>query len=719
MRRNTLISSILAGTVVAAGVGWVAGQSIRSPAQIAAQTAPPKASPITVAIDRRVLSADVIVRGTVRYGALAPVTLVPSSVNSTNPILTVAPVAGATLTEGKSAMTVSGRPVFALAGAVPTYRDLTPGVTGGDVRQLQAALVRLGFYPGPVNGVYDGATATAVANWYTRSGFTPFGPTPAQLKTLRSAQATVSQAQDAVFKAQAAINATKGTPLSVVQAVVAQRGAVAALDAATAKATQDAALGTFAIQAKMLAADVASLDAAAAARPLVAAQAGLDPTTGLPAFTPEQQAQLQTTVVEAQRSVVLAQNDLAGANQTLTTDQATLTADQAACTKSSTALACARISADQRQVVSDNSAIQASQVVLANANDALATAQRHLSNAQAGLDPNTGQARVTPISLAKLQDAVTRANDALAQAQSDLAVSRQKVAANEQDDARAVSAARDTLMVSDARLAQARSPMSASLLAEQQHLAAGDLQRANAVLAQVSTTVGVAVPANEVLFFPSLPVRVDAVKLKAGDAISGAVMQVSTAHLAVDSALSLSDATLVRVGAPVTINEPNLGITVPGTVTLVASAPGTNGVDPQHVYIEVTPSSAPAQLVGASVKLTIAVKTTHGKVLAVPISALSLLADGTTRIQVERGGRLVSIPVVPGLGAGGLVEVTPIGVSLAAGDQVLVGTRGASVPSVPPPATPTTTAVMPPTSVMSTKSTATSQGSTPPGSPGG
>ena len=50
-----------------------------------------------------------------------------------------------------------------------------------------------------------------------------------------------------------------------------------------------------------------------------------------------------------------------------------------------------------------------------------------------------------------------------------------------------------------------------------------------------------------------------------------------------------------------------------------------------------TPFNAPAALVGASVKLSIAVQSTQGEVLAVPVNALSIGADGRERVQVDRG----------------------------------------------------------------------------------
>jgi hypothetical protein len=108
-------------------------------------------------------------------------------------------------------------------------------------------------------------------------------------------------------------------------------------------------------------------------------------------------------------------------------------------------------------------------------------------------------------------------------------------------------------------------------------------------------------------------------------------------------------------------------------------------VDPGRIYLEVKPRTAPAQLVGTSVKLTISVKTTGKPVLVVPLTALSVGADGSARIQVERAGRSEYVTVNPGLAAKGLVEVEAAGSHLGPGDLVVVGEHGSSTayPSAP------------------------------------
>src|SRR5439155_399569 len=72
-------------------------------------------------------------------------------------------------------------------------------------------------------------------------------------------------------------------------------------------------------------------------------------------------------------------------------------------------------------------------------------------------------------------------------------------------------------------------------------------------------------------------------------------------------------------------------------------------------------------------------------VLTVPVTALSVGADGSSRVQVQRpNGNTEYIAVVPGLAAKGLVEVRPVHGHLAPGDLVIVGERGSGLPAAPP-----------------------------------
>src|SRR5512134_2841739 len=160
-RNRTVFVGLGAAIVLAIGA-WVAGAQIKSPAQVAAETASPNPSAITVPVEKRVLSSEVILRGTVRYGSPQPVVLATSELKQNasggapSDIVTTRPRRGARVGEGTEAMSVSGRPVFVLRGAQPSHRDMRPGSRGPDVRQLETALRRLGFFPGPVDGLYDG-----------------------------------------------------------------------------------------------------------------------------------------------------------------------------------------------------------------------------------------------------------------------------------------------------------------------------------------------------------------------------------------------------------------------------------------------------------------------------------------------------------------------------------------------------------------------------------
>jgi len=185
-KRISTIALVSALVVLVAVGSWIVGSTIKSPAEAAARTAPPQASPILVPVEERVLSSDIVTRGTARFGLPRAISLVPSALKTNAGLITTLPQRNAQLNEGNVMLTGSGRPVFVLQGNAPAYRDLAPGRSGDDVRQLEESLQRLGCDPGPVDGVYDKQTSAAVTRWYTAAGFEPFGPTPDQLADIRT-----------------------------------------------------------------------------------------------------------------------------------------------------------------------------------------------------------------------------------------------------------------------------------------------------------------------------------------------------------------------------------------------------------------------------------------------------------------------------------------------------------------------------------------------------
>jgi multidrug efflux pump subunit AcrA (membrane-fusion protein) len=231
--------------------------------------------------------------------------------------------------------------------------------------------------------------------------------------------------------------------------------------------------------------------------------------------------------------------------------------------------------------------------------------------------------------------------------------------------------------VRSARLAgelSVRAALDAQKVAElDAKLAAERAGRLAADLALAKSRIGIQAPADEIVFLPALPVRVHEVTAVVGNVASGPVMSVTDNQPAVDSGLPLDAAPLVKAGMKVLIDEQALGIKESGVVAWVAETPGTNGVDGYHIYFEVRVDPTPTPLQGFSVRLTIPIESTDAAVTVVPMSALSLAADGTSRVQVQRNGALEYLAVEPGLSADGFVEVTPVGGTLAPGELVVVG----------------------------------------------
>ncbi|MER5944948.1 peptidoglycan-binding protein [Streptomyces sp. NPDC001904] len=175
-RRRRVLLLVIAGSVVLTVAGVVAASFIKSPAQAAADTRPPVASVLTAAAQKKVLSETVITRGKVAASQQVDVSgRGAGEKDAGRAVVTrVAVKEGASLRMGQLLLEVSGRPVFVLKGELPAYRDLKPGSTGDDVKQLQQALADLGYPSGSDGaGTFGSGTERAVTLFYQAHQFTP------------------------------------------------------------------------------------------------------------------------------------------------------------------------------------------------------------------------------------------------------------------------------------------------------------------------------------------------------------------------------------------------------------------------------------------------------------------------------------------------------------------------------------------------------------------
>jgi peptidoglycan hydrolase-like protein with peptidoglycan-binding domain len=98
----------------------------------------------TATVTRGTLSSLVSLDGTLTYRARSDGSPY-SVVNQARGIYTALPAAGDKVACGQVLYRVDDRPVLLLCGTVPAYRDLGPGATGSDVRQLNANLRAFGY----------------------------------------------------------------------------------------------------------------------------------------------------------------------------------------------------------------------------------------------------------------------------------------------------------------------------------------------------------------------------------------------------------------------------------------------------------------------------------------------------------------------------------------------------------------------------------------------
>ena len=720
MKRTGLLAVCTASIVAIGGGGFVLGRQVKSPADAAAEAAPPTASRLAVPVERRVLAATLITRGDVRFGDPKPVVLPPSALKANlGNLVTLAATKGQEIEAGKRVLEVAGRPVLALVGSTPAYRDLRPGDQGDDVRQLEDGLSKLGFDPGAVDGRYDNATEKGVAAWYRNLGYEPFGPTETQRTQLQTLRDSTTRAADGVRNAQRAYdNAARPSQSRVLQADEAVRSAKEKATTAPSDADESARKADGLVAARQAALDqaIAARDQAAAgvrraererddSSAVREAELSVDDAKAAVIDADAGITQAERGVVEAQRSVddaranvVDAQKSLDNAKENERRGSALVCPTPSPCEvpdnsaqKEATRNAESRLRQANTSVDTALSALASRTDSVEQARRARDRSARAVMRAEAGRDkaadagPDRAQAVVD--AGAKL----TQAQSAVTQAERDLDDARRGVdSARRQGSTgtRAADAALDVALASRLELSSASDLASLRAALDS---AKDTRRRADADLADLESQVGISVPANEVVFLPDLPRRVDEVKVGRGEPVNGAVINVTNARLAVDASVDAVDAPRLRTGATGEIEAEDLSLTLPVTITKIANRPGTDGADPDKVRIELTIDERtaedgstpfdPSTLNGVNVKVTLPIQSTGTSVLAVPVAAVSVAGDGSSRIEIEDNPAKATrfVTVKPGLAAEGYVEITPVGGGrVSEGDLVVVGSEGAS-----------------------------------------
>ena len=324
-----------------------------------------------------------------------------------------------------------------------------------------------------------------------------------------------------------------------------------------------------------------------------------------------------------------------------------------------------------------------------------AIAARDTANVPGAIDPDTGDAFTAQARRALTAEAATT-EQALAGAEVALstAVNQQPVTAS--NGAAAITSAQNGLALAEAQLREANAPANTTARRDAVASATQALAEARTDLAELEATAGLRVAAGEIVFLPILPSTVTQVFTSLGGAATEQLATVATTETLVVAAVSRADSALVQVGAVVTVELRDTDVEVPGTVVSVGQPPadispeggdggaggGGGSGESGRLQVVIAPTDPVAlnDFVFFGARIRIAVASTEGEVLVVPVSALSVGPGGSSRVEVETRavtaddiGETEVIDVEVGLSAQGLTEIRPVDGGVDEGDRVVVG----------------------------------------------
>jgi hypothetical protein len=168
-RRRLLAGLGAVLVVVLAGGVWALATMFESPAQRAAHALPPSPGPLLAEVrsgvlERTVSTAAVIALEREQAVPIAAASAIGAGAAAAS-VVTATTEPGSALSAGIRVVEVNGRPRLATSGAFRYYRDLSLGMSGPDVRQLQTFL---GLDP---DGLFGSAVEKAVRRMYAQAGY--------------------------------------------------------------------------------------------------------------------------------------------------------------------------------------------------------------------------------------------------------------------------------------------------------------------------------------------------------------------------------------------------------------------------------------------------------------------------------------------------------------------------------------------------------------------
>jgi peptidoglycan hydrolase-like protein with peptidoglycan-binding domain len=226
-RRRWVVAVVVVVVLAAAGVA-VAVSGVFKPASPG--TAANQYRTSTAVVTRQSLVSQIDLSATLGDSGSYTIT------NQGTGTITWLPAVGHVVRRGKEAYGLSGAPVVLLYGSVPSYRTLSEGMSGPDVRELNQNLIALGYATRadllPLR-YYSAGTAYALEQYQTALGIiSPTGsltlgqavfvPTAAKITALETSIALGA----AATPGEALMTATSATPVATINLDPSQEGEV-------------------------------------------------------------------------------------------------------------------------------------------------------------------------------------------------------------------------------------------------------------------------------------------------------------------------------------------------------------------------------------------------------------------------------------------------------------------------------------------------------------